>query len=109
MGNNELGINYSNGIEKNIIFEMCTDALGQEFLIVHYSNYNGGYTRGFALGENDEEADFAFDITNRFSKDFLKSNMLFKNIITGIVSMNQFILLFTWELKLVLQKNLIKL
>lgn len=86
MGNNELEINYSNGIEKNIIFEMCTDALGQEFLIVHYSNYNGGYTKGFALGENNEEADFAFDITNRFSKEFLKSNMLFKNIITGIVS-----------------------
>lgn len=79
-------INYNNGVEKNVIFEMCTDATGQEFFIVHYSNYNGGYTPGFALGINNEEADFAFDITSRFSKEFLKNNMLFKNIITGIVS-----------------------
>lgn len=86
MGNNELENNYSNGIEKNVIFEMCTDAEGQEFFIVHYSNYSGNYTPGFALGENDEEIDFAFDITNRFSKEFLRSNMLFKNLFTGIVS-----------------------
>lgn len=80
----DLEINYSNGFEKNIILEICTDACGQEFLIIHYSNYNGGYTPGFALGENNEEADFAFDITNRFRNELLRDHMLFKNLITGI-------------------------
>lgn len=82
----DLEINYSNGVEKNIILEIGTDACGQEFLTIHYSNYKGGYTPGFALGKNYEEADFAFDITNRFSKDLLRSDMLFKNLFTGIVS-----------------------
>ncbi len=86
MDSNKLEINYSNGIEKNIIIEMCTDAEGQEFLIIYYSNLEGNYSRGFEIDEKYEVSDFAFDITNGFKESFISKNMLFKNTITGIVS-----------------------
>lgn len=86
MDSNKLEINYSNGIEKNIIIEMCIDAEGQEFLIIYYSNLEGNYSRGFEIDEKYEVSDFAFDITNGFKESFISKNMLFKNTITGIVS-----------------------
>ncbi len=86
MDSNKLEISYSNGIEKNIIIEMCTDALGQEFLIIYYSNLEGNYSRGFEIDEKYEVSDFAFDITNGLQKNLINKDMLFKNYITGIVS-----------------------
>lgn len=86
MDSNKLEINYSNGIEKNIVIEMCTDAEGQEFLIIYYSNLEGNYSRGFEIDEKYEVSDFAFDITNSFKECFISKNMLFKNSVTGIVT-----------------------
>lgn len=86
MNSNKLEINYSNGIEKNIVIEMCTDAEGQEFLIIHYSDYNGSYMPGYKIGEYYEETDFAFIISESMAKNLVTKNMLFKNTITGIVS-----------------------
>ncbi len=86
MDSNKLEINYSNGIEKNIIIEMCTDAEGQEFLIIYYSNLEGSYNKGYEINEKYEVSDFVFNLTNGFPENLINKNMLLKNSITGIVT-----------------------
>lgn len=70
----------------NIILEICTDATGLQFFVIYYSTMDDGYKPGYEIaeqtGEQYEENDFAFNLSNGLEKEAITENMLFRNILT---------------------------